>query len=273
MSLQNGLGFIGAGAMASAIIRGVLAAGVIEPSKIWASDGWDTALERLKDTGINTTKDNNEVVKNTDTIIIAVKPHIVAKVLSGNTVITEKKLIVSIAAGITIADMEKMLGKPIPVVRVMPNTPAQVGAVAAGVAGGAHATQEHTDLVETVFGAIGKAYTVPENLLDAVTGVSGSGPAYIYLVIEAMADGGVRAGLPRDIALGLAAQTVFGASKMVLETGEHPGVLKDKVCSPGGTTITAVHELENNGLRAAFINAVYAAATKAADLGKANSKL
>jgi pyrroline-5-carboxylate reductase len=178
-------------------------------------------------------------------------------------------LLVSLAAGVPLASLEEGLETGAHVVRVMPNTPALVGAAASAYALGRSATAEDGQLVEGLLGAVGLALQVPEPLLDAVTGLSGSGPAYVYLIIEALSDGGVAAGLPRDIAHKLAAQTVLGAARMALETGLHPGVLKDMVTSPGGTTIEGVHELEKAGVRGAMINAVRAAADKAHKLGQA----
>ena len=175
---------------------------------------------------------------------------------------------ISIAAGVPLAKLEALLSAGARVIRVMPNTPALVGASASAFALGAAATREDAALTERLFSAVGIAYEVKERLLDAVTGLSGSGPAYVCLLIEALSDGGVAAGLPRDVATRLAAQTVLGSAKMVLETGQHPAVLKDMVTSPGGTTIEGLHELEKAGVRGAFMNAVRAAAEKSKQLGQ-----
>jgi pyrroline-5-carboxylate reductase len=180
----------------------------------------------------------------------------------------ERHLLVSIAAGVTLAKMEANLPAGIRIIRVMPNTPALVGASASAFALGKTATPDDGQIVSTLFSAVGVAFQVKESLLDAVTGLSGSGPAYVYMIIEALSDGGVAAGLPRDIATKLAAQTVLGGAKMVLETGLHPGTLKDMVTSPGGTTIEGIHELEKGSLRAALINAVRAATEKSKRLGQ-----
>ena len=174
----------------------------------------------------------------------------------------------ALGAGVTLETMENAVGPGIPIMRVMPNTPCLVGAVAAAMAPGKACNETHAATTAKLFNAVGVIHAVPEKSLDAVTGLSGSGPAYVFLMIEAMADGGVLAGLPRNIAQDLAAQTVYGAAKMVLETGKHPGVLKDMVTSPAGTTIAGVNELEKNGIRAAFINAVKAAADRATELSK-----
>ena len=181
---------------------------------------------------------------------------------------TDKHLLVSIAAGVTLARMESVLPPGARVVRVMPNTPALVGASASAFALGKSAIAEDGQLAQKLFSSVGVAYQVKESLLDAVTGLSGSGPAYVFLMIEALSDGGVAAGLPRDIATKLAAQTLLGSAKLLLETGQHPGALKDMVTSPGGTTIEGIHELEKGGLRAALMNAVRAAADKSRKLGQ-----
>ncbi|MBC8125803.1 MAG: pyrroline-5-carboxylate reductase, partial [Gloeobacteraceae cyanobacterium ES-bin-144] len=189
--------------------------------------------------------------------------HAISQVTTGKPV-----LVISIAAGITVAALETAAASQIRVIRAMPNTPALVGKGAAGYCIGTRATAEDAETARVILGSVGLAVAVPERLMDAVTGLSGSGPAYIYLVIEAMADGGVRQGLPREDALRLAAQTVLGAAAMVLETGKHPAVLKDMVTSPGGTTIAGLAELERRGLRAALIEAVVAASQRATELGK-----
>jgi pyrroline-5-carboxylate reductase len=196
-----------------------------------------------------------------------VKPDQVAGVLGEiSPALGSNHLVISIAAGVTLSRLESCVPAGIRVIRVMPNTPALVGESASAFAHGTHATPHDSEIARKLLGSVGLVLEVKEKLLDAVTGVSGSGPAYAFLMIEALADGGVAAGLPRDIAQKLAAQTLLGAARMVLETGQHPGVLKDAVCSPGGTTIEAMHELEKGGVRAALMTAVRAAADKARKL-------
>jgi len=202
-------------------------------------------------------------------LILAVKPDQVAGVLAEiKPAFKGTHLLVSIAAGVTLARLESGLGAKARVIRVMPNTPALVGASATGFSLGKNANADDAALALRLFGAVGVAFQVKEPLLDAVTGLSGSGPAYVYLMIEALSDGGVAAGLPRDVATRLAAQTLLGGARMVLETGMHPGALKDMVTSPGGTTIEGIHQLEKAGLRGALMNAVRAATDKAKQLGQ-----
>ena len=216
-----------------------------------------------------TTADNATVLAATEVVILGVKPHQLGPVAQALKVaVWPQHLLVSVAAGVTLSSLAGWLGTSAKLVRVMPNTPSLVGAGAAGIAAGPNATAADVELVTTLFASVGKAVAVPESQLDAVTGVSGCGPAFVYLMIEAMADGGVRAGLPRAVALELAAQTVVGAGKMVLDTGTHPGELKDAVCSPGGATIAGVFVLETAGFRGAVMAAVAASAAKSADLGR-----
>jgi pyrroline-5-carboxylate reductase len=206
------------------------------------------------------------VVDDSDVIVISVKPQIVKQVLLElKPLLTEEKLLVSIAAGIKMKDLQDWSGQQ-RIIRVMPNTPSAVGQAASVMCLGEKATQKDESCVRSLFGAIGKVWTAEEKYFDAVTGLSGSGPAYIFLAIEAMADGGVAAGLPRDLALGLASQTVLGAATMVNETGKHPGQLKDQVTSPAGTTITGIQELEKGAFRGTLINAVVAAAKRCKEL-------
>lgn len=268
--LGKRFGFIGAGKMATALIKGILRAGLASPDNVIASDVVEAAREKLAgETGIWTTESNVEVVKNSDVVVFAVHPHVVPRVCEEiRDVITDDHLLVSIAAGVTTDRILAALARPARVVRVMPNTPALVGAGAAAYCTGGNASEQDADLVEKLLSVVGIAVRVEERLMDAVTGLSGSGPAYVFVVIEALADGGVRMGLPRAVALQLAAQTVLGAARLVQESGRHPAELKDQVASPGGTTIAGLHELEKGALRGTFINAVEAATRRSAELGK-----
>lgn len=258
------IGFLGAGRMATALAKGFVSAGRCVPGGLYASDVLKGARDQFaRDTGGQVLASNADIVAAAEVLVVAVKPDQVAEVLGGIRGQLEKRhLLISIAAGVNLARLEEC-APGVRWVRVMPNTPALVGASASAYALGNEATRADAAVVQELFGSVGLALEVKEKLLDAVTGLSGSGPAYGFMMIEAMADGGVAAGLPRDVAQRLAAQTLLGAAKMVLETGQHPGALKDAVCSPGGTTIEAVHELEKAGLRAALIGAVRVAAEKA----------
>ncbi|KAH3748515.1 uncharacterized protein LOC127848271 [Dreissena polymorpha] len=268
------VGFIGAGRMAQAMAKGFISAGVIKAEHIFASDTDQRMLHTIqKDLGINTTMDNIEVVTKSDLIVLAVKPNVVSSVLKEvSSTVSKSKIVVSIAAGIPLSAIEKYLPEGSRVIRVMPNTPALVQAAASVLAPGCAASQGDAELVIELLKCIGIAEPGSEKLLDAVTGLSGSGPAYAFMAIEALSDGGVKMGLPRDLAIKLAAQTLLGAAKMVLETGKHPGELKDQVCSPGGTTIAAMHKLEKAGFRAALIDAVEAATLRAKELGESETK-
>lgn len=272
MSSPLKIGFLGAGKMATALARGFLHAGLTTPELLVASDPYEsarTAFTRETHANVKATASNAEVVAAARILILAVKPDQVAGVLAGiKPAFTPDHLLVSIAAGVTLARMEAALPEGARVVRVMPNTPALVGASASGFALGHGARPDDAPLVERLLGSVGLALQVKESLLDAVTGLSGSGPAYAFLMIEALSDGGVAAGLPRDVATRLAAQTLLGSARLLLETGQHPGALKDMVTSPGGTTIDGLHELEKGGVRAALINAVRAAADKSRRLGQ-----
>lgn len=262
------VGFLGAGQMATALAKAWRDARLISPQSV-ASDPVPASRQRFEQvSGLSSTNRNAEVVERGELLVLAVKPQVMAELLAEVApAITERHLIISIAAGVPIKKIADVLGTDKRIVRVMPNTPCLVGAVAAGVSAGPGAKPDDAATVERLFNAVGRAVTVPEKLLDAVTGLSGSGPAFVYLMIEALSDGGVRGGLPRDVATVLAAQTVLGAAKMVLETGKHTGELKDMVTSPGGTTIAGLHELERGGLRAALMNAVEAATRRAQELG------
>lgn len=268
------IGFIGAGKMATALAKGFINFKICSQSEILASDVAESARRAFeKETGARTTDSNEEVARFGNVLILAVKPQNIEGVLNQvKQGVTEEHLVISIAAGIKTSFIEGLLPEGTRVVRVMPNTPALVGCGASAYAPGKFATQQDVETAHKLFSSVGLAVKVSEELLDAVTGLSGSGPAYVYLVIEAMSDGGVAAGLPRDVATRLAAATVMGAAKMVVDTGLHPGVLKDMVTSPGGTTIEGLHELEKSGVRAAFINAVRAASEKSKLLSKGGLK-
>jgi len=263
------IGFLGAGQMAAALARGWLAAGLTTPATCRASDPVPAARAKFQEqTGCPAGADNREVVSASDVLVLAVKPQSMPALLDEiRNAVTDRHLIISIAGGITLKQLADGLLANYRLVRVMPNTPCLLCASAAAFAAGPGAKAEDAALVEKLFNAVGKAFALPESLLDAVTGLSGSGPAYVYVMIEALADGGVRMGLPRDAALTLAAQTVLGSARMVLETKQHPGMLKDAVASPGGTTIAGLHALERGGFRAAVMDAVEAATKRSAELG------
>lgn len=266
------IGFLGAGKMATALAKGFLHAGLVEASQLVAADPAPAARDHFQaETGGRTVAANRSAAQPSDVLILATKPDLVAAALSeisDDLAQNPNRLILSIAAGITLSKLEALVPAGVRVIRVMPNTPALIGAGAAGYALGARATAADGELAQQLLSAVGLALPVKESLLDAVTGLSGSGPAYVYQFIEALSDGAVAAGLPRDVATRLAAQTVLGGAKMVLETGLHPGALKDQVTSPGGTTIEGLHELEKGGLRATVMSAVRAAADKAKKLGQ-----
>jgi pyrroline-5-carboxylate reductase len=264
------IGFLGAGKMATALARGWLTAGLTVKDRILASDPLPDARQAFSAaSGIRAEADNRPVVTGSDLLVLAVKPQAMTALLTEiRPVVTNRHLVVSIAAGISLQQLAAGLGTERRLIRVMPNTPCLVGASASGYAAGPSATAEDVAIVDRLLKAVGLAFRLPENLLDAVTGLSGSGPAFVYVMIEALSDGGVRMGLPRDVATSLAAQTVFGAAKMVLETDTHPAVLKDMVTSPGGTTIAGLHALERGGIRAALMDAVEAATKQSIELGK-----
>ena len=266
------IGFIGAGKMATALAKGFISSGCCTAEHIIASDVVPAAREYFTaETHAPAVIENADVVSRCEVLFLAVKPQNMAAVLAEiKPLLKPEHLVISIAAGITIATLETGLGNGRRVVRVMPNTPCLVNASASGYALGSTATAEDAQTVERLLSSVGLAFKVAEHLLNPVTGLSGSGPAFVYMMIEALSDGGVRMGLPRDVATRLAAQTLLGAAKMVLETGLHPGELKDAVTSPGGTTIAGLHALERGGLRASLMNAVEAATLRAIELGKAS---
>jgi pyrroline-5-carboxylate reductase len=263
------IGIIGGGKMGSALIGGIISQNLIPADHITVSDALVERLQELKKQyGINITSNNNEALTASDMIILAVKPQNMAEVLEGMSAsFHQKQLIISIAAGIPTKFIEGYLGKGAHVVRVMPNTPALIGEGAAALAGGTDATKEDLDMAREIFESVGITVSVKEDLMDAVTGLSGSGPAYVFLIMEALADGGVNLGLSKDVALKLSAQTIMGAAKLFLTGNKHPAELKDMVTSPGGTTIAGLKALEEGKLRATLMAAVEAAALRSRDLG------
>ncbi len=261
------LGFIGCGKMASALVEGVLSAGIFSAEQIFVSDRFEQAVAALVEKcGVQPSANNAEVAAKADALLLCVKPGDVAAALQEMRG-TRDKLVISIAAGVTLQTLQKHAGEGTRCVRVMPNTPALVHKGAAAYALGASATEADAALTERIFSSVGFVARVEEKLLDAVTGLSGSGPAYIYVVIEALAKAGAEQGLPQELALKLAAQTVNGAASMVLQTSISPDELKRAVMSPGGTTVAGLEALETSGVRAAFSNAVRVATERSRELG------
>ena len=262
------LGFLGCGKMASALVGGVVKAGTYAPADISVSDCVAAAMESLAaKTGVTPMPDNRALALASAALVLCVKPADALDTLRKLNGALEGKLLVSIVAGLSLERLEEAAGPATRVVRVMPNTPAMIHQGAAAFSIGSTATHSDAALVHQIFSAVGRVVQVKEPLLDAVTGLSGSGPAYVYLMIEALADGGVLMGLPRDLALQLAAQTVAGAAGMVLQTGLHPATLKDQVTSPGGTTIAGLEQIEAAAVRSALISAVRAATERSQELG------
>lgn len=257
--------------MAEALIRGLIRGGHCDPAKIAVSGPRAERMEELHQRyAIFATTVNREVVQRAEILVLAVKPQILRKVLEEiKDVIEPTTLVVSIAAGIPIGAIETRLPRGIRVIRTMPNTPALVDAGATAIARGEHATDDDLALAKQIFDAVGTSVILDEYQLDAVTGLSGSGPAYVFLILEALSDAGVKVGLSRRTAQLLAAQTLLGSAKMLLETNEHPGLLKDMVTSPGGTAITGLHTLEHGGVRTTLIDAVEAATRRSRELGEA----
>ncbi len=256
--LTKNMVLIGGGNMGSALLKGILKARLTSPKKITVVDVHTGKLEELKRIyKVHTTSDPVGPVSRSKLIILAVKPQTLTGVLDRiREAVKPDQLIISIVAGVESTYIRDRLGQNNPVIRVMPNIAATVDAAASALSGCEPAAEEHFKAAEAIFGAVGEVVRIEEQHLDAVTGLSGSGPAYIYMVIEALCDGGVKMGIPREIAMKLATQTVFGAAKLVKETGQHPATLKDQVTTPGGTTISAIHELERHGLRSMLISAV-----------------
>lgn len=264
------IGFIGCGNMGGAMIGGIIKAGLSSPDDIMVGDLNEKSLEACAEKyGIKTTTDNNEVAKASDILILSIKPNLYPVVIEQiKDKVKENLIVVTIAAGKAISGTEEAFGRKLKVVRVMPNTPALVGEGMAALCPNEVVTKEEIGGIVSIFESFGKAEIVPEKLMDAVTSVSGSSPAYVYMFIEAMADAAVLDGMPRAQAYKFAAQSVLGSAKMVLETGMHPGALKDMVCSPGGTTIEAVEVLEEKGLRAAVMAAMKSCTKKSKEMSK-----
>jgi pyrroline-5-carboxylate reductase len=264
------IGFFGAGKMATALAQGWIKAGLVAVERVCASDPLTAAREAFTGaTGATVFEENHLVITSSDVLVFAVKPQSMPELLQEvRRNLKPQHLLVSIAAGITIPQIADVLGPTQRIIRVMPNTPCLVGASASAFAASQSATPADLHLIESLLNSVGRSFPVKERWLDAVTGLSGSGPAFVFMMIEALSDGGVRMGLPRDLATMLAAQTLFGSAKMLLESGLHCGQLKDMVTSPGGTTIAGLHALERGGLRAALMDAVEAATQRAVELGK-----
>lgn len=265
------LAFIGAGQMAEALLGGLFASRCCEPASVRAADVSRERQDLMKSRfGVQVGADNREAAAWAEVVLLAVKPQMMEAVLEELAPVLPGRLVMSIAAGWSIRSLgrrfEKLGDKAPRIVRVMPNTPALVREGMSAIACGPGVSEAEAELARTLFESVGRVVTVEERLMDAVTGLSGSGPAYVFLAIEALADGGVKMGLPRSVAALLAAQTVLGAAKMVLETEEHPARLKDRVASPGGTTIAGLHELEQGGLRATLIAAVEAGTNRSKEL-------
>lgn len=268
--MEKTIGFIGCGNMAAAMIGGIIKSKLVTSDKIIGSNPSTEKLEQLKKKyNISASSDNKEVAALSDILVLSVKPNMYAVVIEEiKNSIKDEVIIVTIAAGVDIAVTEKYFGKKVKVVRVMPNTPALVGEGMSAICSNGRVCKEELKIVFDIFNSFGKAEIIDEKLMPAVTAISGSSPAYVYMFIEAMADGGVLAGLPRDKAYKMAAQAVLGSAKMVLESGKNPAALKDEVCSPAGTTIEAVYTLEKNNFRGAVISAVESCTEKAIRMSK-----
>ena len=257
--------------MGEALVSGLISSASSKPGNIICTDVREAKLKAIKEKyGVQTKPDNVEAVADSDIIIYAVKPQIMAAVLNETAQkLDMSKLIISIAAGVPMEAIESCLNKKLRLIRVMPNIAAAVKEAATAIAAGKNATEEDIKQAMTIFNSIGRTVFIPENyLMDAITGLSGSGPAYIFLIVEALADAGVKVGLSRQEALFLSAQTILGAAKMLIETQEHPGQLRDRVTSPGGTAIAGLATLEQGGLRTTLINAVEVATNRSRELGE-----
>lgn len=262
------IGFIGCGNMGRAMIGGVVKSGLLKPESVIVADGYKGSLDLVSNEyGVKTTMDNKEVAKTSDIIVLSVKPNVYNPVIDDiKDFVKEDVVIVTIAAGKTIKDVEDAFGKDIKIVRTMPNTPALVGEGMTGISPNKNISKEEVEEVVNIFKSFGKVEIIDEKLMDVFVSTSGSSPAYVFMFIEAMADAAVADGMPRDKAYKMAAQAVLGSAKMVLETGKHPGELKDMVCSPGGTTIEAVATLEEYGFRTAVIKGMRECTKKAKNM-------
>ena len=262
------IGFIGLGNMASAMIGGMIEKKIVKPENVTGADAFEPAVQKAQEKfGISASVDNLAVVRQADVIVLSVKPQFYMDVIKGiREEVRENQIIITIAPGKTINWLQEQFGRKLKLVRCMPNTPALVGEGCTGVCPSEAVSEEEMKYVLTLLNSFGKAYVVAEHMMDAVVAVSGSSPAYVFLLIEAMADEAVLEGMPRNLAYEFAAQAVLGSAKMVLETGRHPGELKDMVCSPGGTTIEAVKILEEKGFRAGIMDAMKACADKSRSL-------
>lgn len=264
------VGFLGSGNMGEALIHGLLHGHLCRPEQILCSDARPERLKEIREKyGVRGTSHNSEVLKQSDIVILAVKPQIMKQVIEEVAKHLDlTKLIISIAAGVPLDAIEFCAGKELKLIRVMPNICVSVREGVSAISGGKHASKEDLMMAKTIFDSVGKSILIEEYLLDAVTGLSGSGPAYIFLIIDALADAGVKVGLSRHDSLILSSQTVLGAARMLIETGEHPGKLKDMVTSPGGTAIAGLHTLEQGGVRTTLINAVEVATERSKALGE-----
>jgi pyrroline-5-carboxylate reductase len=269
MTIGKRISIIGAGNMAEALVAGMVKSGVAKPEQLYATDILPERRAHLQSRyQVKTGADNKEAAAWGDVLILAIEPHILDEIMPAITrSIKKNTLTISVAAGYPIGSLAAQLPSGARIIRAMPNTPSSLEAGVTALALGPGVTKDDAETAEAIFRSVGTVVTIEERLMDAVTGLSGSGPAYVYLIIEALADGGVKMGLPRQTAQLLAAQTVLGAARMVVESGEHPAVLKDRVASPGGTTIAGLHQLEEGRLRATLINAVEAAAKRSKELG------
>ncbi len=262
------LAVVGVGKLGESLISGLLKQGDLKVSDITGSVGHEASIARVRERlNIETVLDNREVVKGKDIVLLAVKPQNMNFVLKElEDVLTEKQLVVSVAASVTTKFVEERLKKNVPVVRAMPNTPSFINAGMTGLCLGAHATDKDKQMAEAIFKCVGRTVFVDESLMDGVTALSASGPAYVYVVIESLAEAGVKLGIPRDVSTLLAAQTMYGAASMVLESNAHPALLKDSVTTPAGCTIDGLMELEEGKLRVTLIKAVVKAAERAREL-------